>query len=212
MLDESHHTHNNTVDSCMGVTEQIIAMIEDGDSDVLLLLHNNFSVPIARYITSKYDYLLSNEDVEDITQDTLLDIFNSKYDPTLNKSFKSWVIMNADWTTRRFLQRRRHETGKQLSEENAAVNWAMGYELVLKAPPVDTEPCSDEMSKILQAKLKPTPHKYIWQRFYEGRSLSAMSDENHRAISTVKSQISRALKALKEVPEIETLWAKLKAK
>jgi RNA polymerase sigma-70 factor (ECF subfamily) len=181
--------------------EMVILLAKEGKESAFRELYENNYAMIFRLA---YRYTKSQEDAEDIMQDTFIKAFKSikKFDFNVSSNFSAWIYQVGLHCTLDYLRKRkRRRIGQTESLSNIFSEPA-----AKDRSPEKSAIASQAIAQVKDAMhlLSPKQHIVFDLRHLQHMAIKEIAEHLQCSQSTVKKQLQRAVSKLRE--QLEPLW------
>jgi len=176
---------------------EIIKKILNGNTDLFAILEKKYS----RIISSLIRRMVKDEDdVSDLTQETLIKAYRALHTFQFNFSFSSWLFKIASNTTIDFLRKKRFNMTPLYKKENNSEEEEIIEIKDLSYSP-DSNLVTHEKRELLLKAISELPENYkeiIKLRHGEDMDYAEIAERLNLPLGTVKAHLFRARKILYE--------------
>ncbi len=174
----------------------LVQQLKEGCEKAFKVLYKKYSNDIYAYSRS---LLKSDTYAEEIVQEVFLKIWTYRHQLDNTTSFKSFLFTIARNFSYNFLRK---------SSKNRALREAIFYKSQVTQPKTQDEQLIEAEYEHIQTQvlaLLPPKRRQIFEMSrQEGKTYREISEELNISISTVKSQVSKALKTIREYLALHT--------
>lgn len=171
--------------------EQLAEQSAHGDDDAFQEIVHRYLKPIYRFV---FQYAHTDDDTEDIVQDTFLKAWKHIKRYKKGRPFKPWIFTIARNTALDALKKKRPSSFSSLSDGNDDVQFEDTLQDTELLPDelFERAEITEELSEIL-SNLHPDHQSVLTLYYHEGLTFEEISQTIDRPMNTVKSWHRRAL-------------------
>lgn len=186
----------------MNTTEQVaILLAKDGNESAFRELYENHYQLVYRLA---YRYSRSEQDAEDIMQDTFIKAFKGikKFDFNISTNFSAWIYQIGYHCSMDYLRKRKKRRADRIESLTGFHSEPESQD----SSPEATAIAHQTMSQVKSALgiLSPKQRVIFDLRHIQHKALKDISDRLQCSQSTVKKQLQRAVSKLRN--QLEPLW------
>lgn len=171
------------------------AILDDGKKDAFAILQNKYQKIIASLIRKM---VKDEDDIDDLTQETFIKVFNALHTYQAQYSFSSWIYRIASNTCIDYLRKKRFPT-ISLSKPLENIEDDIFFEIEDNTYLPDKNVLNDEKMKVLNDAIAQLPENYreiIKLRHEEELDYNEIAEKLGIPLGTVKAHLFRARKIL----------------